>query len=427
MAAPHVTGVVALILAAEPTVSWSAIKGRILDNADAAGIPGVPGGRRLNAYGALTGTSAPADPVVPVVPTALTAGFIGAGVPGQADLSGGTWTLISSGIGLAGKADSVQTALRPVTGDVVVTARITGYSLDLAKGQIGVVLRSGNAADAISHFCGVLGTGRPTYARRLAERGATTVTTARSGTPSVVWVRLERRGTTVTAATSPDGAAWTVLATTVSAMPDALVAGLAVASGNARLGMMAVIDSVAVTVPGTPAPLPLRVSFQPLAAAPAVVAGTPWTSADGAPFGPRAAGGAFGWDAPLLTAVDRNHRASPDQRFDTHIQVRAGALWEAAIPAGRYRVTLCAGDPRLTRGSQSWTVEGTPVATGTFTRTANWITGTADITVTDGRLSVAPGTGTATGTLAWIEAVPLTALTAAATDADDPLPPTARN
>jgi subtilisin family serine protease len=427
MAAPHVAGVAALILSADPAASWSTIKARILDNADAAGIPGVPGGRRLNAYGALTGGNAPADPVVPVVPTALTAGFIGTGVPGQADLSGGTWTLISSGAGLAGKADSVQAALRPVTGDAVVTARITGYSEGLAKGQIGVVLRSGNAANAISHFCGVLGTGRPTYARRLAERGATTVTTARTGTPAVIWVRLERRGTTVTAATSPDGVTWTVLDTTVSAMPDAMLAGLAVASGNARLGMMAVIDSVTVTVPGTPAPLPLRISFQPLAAAPAVVAGPPRTSADGAPFGSRAAGGAFGWNAPLLTAVDRNHRASPDQRFDTHIQVRAGALWEAAIPAGRYRVTLCAGDPRLTRGSQAWTVEGTPVASGAFTRTSSWITGSADITVSDGRLSVAPAPGIATGTLAWLEAVPLPAISATATDADDPPPPTARN
>ncbi len=63
MAAPHVAGVAALILSASATASWSEIKGAILTNADAVGIPGVPGGLRLNAFRAVTGSVPPIDPV----------------------------------------------------------------------------------------------------------------------------------------------------------------------------------------------------------------------------------------------------------------------------------------------------------------------------------------------------------------------------
>ncbi|MFM2090914.1 MAG: hypothetical protein RLZZ127_1403, partial [Planctomycetota bacterium] len=63
MAAPHVAGVAALILSASATSSWSDIKGLILGHADAASIAGVPGGLRLNAYGAVTGSVPPIDPL----------------------------------------------------------------------------------------------------------------------------------------------------------------------------------------------------------------------------------------------------------------------------------------------------------------------------------------------------------------------------
>ncbi|MBI3409188.1 MAG: tandem-95 repeat protein [Planctomycetes bacterium] len=61
MATPHVTGVVALVEANNPSLSYSQVISLILNNADV--IPGltskVAGGRRLNAFGAITGQPPP--------------------------------------------------------------------------------------------------------------------------------------------------------------------------------------------------------------------------------------------------------------------------------------------------------------------------------------------------------------------------------
>lgn len=408
MAAPHVSGVAALVLGAEPGLAWDLLKNRIIDNTDAVGIAGVPGGRRLNAARAVGATSAPPTPVDPVDPPsppepAFTLAQIGTGYPGLADHTGDTWTLLGMGTGMTGRADSGFTALRPMAGDVTLTARITGFTGTLATAQVGIVLRSGNAPGVQSQFVGLTGQRKASYGRRLIDRSSTTLTTARSISFTPLWVRLERRGTTFTAYTSVDGSWWTLIGTSIAVMPNDLVGGLVTTSGSLKAAVMASFDNVTVSLPQDPLVLPLRASFQSFAAPVPMVAGVPWLIADGAVFGPRRAGGSFGWATGLTTVLDRNSRLSPDQRFDTVIQVKTGAVWEAAVPNGRYAVTLCAGDASTSRGTQRWWVEGSPAIDSVVTATARWITRTVEVDVADGRLTVSLAPGVTTGNLNWIE------------------------
>ena len=78
--------------------------------------------------------------------------------------------------------------------------------------------------------------------RRLVVAGSATTTTG-AGNP---WLRLQRSGTTFTAATSPDGVNWTVIGQdTIATFGDApYYLGLIVCSGNAFALTTATFDNV---------------------------------------------------------------------------------------------------------------------------------------------------------------------------------------
>jgi hypothetical protein len=132
-----------------------------------------------------------------------------------------------------------------------------------------------------------------------------------------------------------------------------------------------------------------RVNFQP-AGAP-----TPpnYLADSGAVFADRGNGFTYGWDADIgTTARDRNSPLSPDQRFDTFVQtqrpVNPDAVWEIAVPDGTYRVRVVAGDPLAASGVYRVDAEGVRVVAGQPTAADPWVDGTAEVVVTDGRLTL---------------------------------------
>jgi hypothetical protein len=123
----------------------------------------------------------------------------------------------------------------------------------------------------------------------------------------------------------------------------------------------------------------------------------------GAGFGLRTDGLSYGWNTSHTTrAVDRNNAASPDQRFDTFIQMQSTSQWELAVPNGVYRVRIVAGDPNTT-GAFNISAEGTRVISGTTTTTARWFDQTRIVRVADGRLTVTGATGTLSNRINFIE------------------------
>jgi hypothetical protein len=141
------------------------------------------------------------------------------------------------------------------------------------------------------------------------------------------------------------------------------------------------------------------INFQPASAPP-----FPSFLVDGgATFGVQQDGLSYGWNTShTARAVDRNNTASPDQRFDTFIQMTSTSRWELQVPNGVYRVRIVAGDPNTT-GAFNISAEGTQIVSGSTTTTARWLDRTGIVRVSDGRLTVTGATGTLSNRINFIE------------------------
>jgi glucose/arabinose dehydrogenase len=152
----------------------------------------------------------------------------------------------------------------------------------------------------------------------------------------------------------------------------------------------------------------LRINFQ-VASAP-VPAG--YLPDAGHAYGPRAGGHTYGWNVDNTAQMrDRNAGNSPDQRYDTLAYMQkpanANASWEIALADGRYRVRVVAGDPSFYGGSVAVTTEGILNVSGSTTSGVRWLDGTAEVTVSDGRLTIRNGAGATSNKICFLEITPL--------------------
>ncbi|MDG4831521.1 Ig-like domain-containing protein [Solwaraspora sp. WMMD1047] len=161
------------------------------------------------------------------------------------------------------------------------------------------------------------------------------------------------------------------------------------------------------TVTATPAAYALRVNFSDAATPPP--AG--YLRDSGEAFG-TARG--YGWltltgPTPLSLVGNGRNRgtAQPDVRLATllHAQLPAGGngvstpgRWEAAVPAGSYTVTVSVGDAGTATDSAHWLSVEDQNAVAAFAPTAavRHASATRVVTVTDGRLTLSPASGTNT-------------------------------
>ena len=152
-----------------------------------------------------------------------------------------------------------------------------------------------------------------------------------------------------------------------------------------------------------PVPFTAKVNFQTITSP-----GFPGYLVDrGLVFGDRGNGASYGWNAPNMTARNRNLRRSPDERFDTliHMQrpVNRNARWEIALPNGTYNVRIVAGDPRFFDGNYRIRTEGILAVNARPTSRRRWIDRTVQVTVTDGRLTISNAVGARNNKLAFVE------------------------
>jgi N-acetylneuraminic acid mutarotase len=153
---------------------------------------------------------------------------------------------------------------------------------------------------------------------------------------------------------------------------------------------------------------PIKVNFQPANAA--IPAG--YLVDAGSTYAARGNGQTYGWNlSNVLNVVDRNSTLSPDQRYDTFASSQvtgAGSVWEIAVPNGTYAVRIVAGDATVTRNATyRYTAEGVTVVNGSPTTSARWVDGTQNVTVADGRLTIANGGGAKGNKIDFIEITPV--------------------
>ena len=175
------------------------------------------------------------------------------GVTGKASASNGVFTVEGAGADVWGTSDAFRYVYQPVNGDVDVIARVTSieYIHDWVKA--GVMIRQRLTADSAHAFMMVTPSikGAP-FQRRTVTGGGSSSTSSGAGTPPL-WVKLERRGNTITAYRSADGAAWTLVGSDTFAMPTNAYVGLAV-SGHTTWDLATVTFDNVTVVPVTVAP-----------------------------------------------------------------------------------------------------------------------------------------------------------------------------
>ncbi|MEO6434994.1 MAG: kelch repeat-containing protein [Tepidisphaeraceae bacterium] len=146
----------------------------------------------------------------------------------------------------------------------------------------------------------------------------------------------------------------------------------------------------------------LNVNFQPASAS--VPAG--YLADSGAAYGGRGNGFTYGWNQASTTATrDRNNSIAPDQRHDTltHTQLYGSRTWELSVPNGQYSVRLVAGDASYFDSVYKLNVEGVLTVNGTPTSSNRFVEGSALVTVSDGKLTIANATGGSNNKLCFID------------------------
>lgn len=129
----------------------------------------------------------------------------------------------------------------------------------------------------------------------------------------------------------------------------------------------------------------------------------------GASYAARGNGLTYGWNISNTSqARQRNAASSPDQRYDTFVQMQrpgSATSWQIAVPNGRYLVHLASGDPDYTDSVYKVNVQNTLVVSGTPTASQHWFEGSAIVTVTNGMITVSNGTGSSNDKVDYIDII----------------------
>jgi hypothetical protein len=192
--------------------------------------------------------------------------------------------------------------------------------------KAGVMIRERLTADSAHAFMLVSAGKGIAFQRRTAEAGLSTHTAGAFGA-APAWVKLERRGNTITAFQSSDGANWTLVGSDTFAMGASAYVGLAVSSHDATRLAAATFDDVSVLSPSTapPPPSPGATEIVLYASDATAVAGRWRLEPDGT-----AAGGSRAWIPDAATPKATTAAPSPDGYVEFTFTAEAGRpyrLW----------------------------------------------------------------------------------------------------
>jgi glucose/arabinose dehydrogenase len=146
-----------------------------------------------------------------------------------------------------------------------------------------------------------------------------------------------------------------------------------------------------------------KINFQP-ASAPVP---TGYLVDDGSAFGAHN-GLSYGWSGDnTANTRDRDAANSADQRYDTLIHMQKTSLpdarWEIQLPNGSYDVHVVQGDPGHIDSTFALSAEGKVIASGTPTAQNHWVEGHTTVNVSDGRLTLANGSGATNNKLCFVD------------------------
>lgn len=216
-------------------------------------------GRRVSisvAGSDLSGTFSSASVLpLPVAPSSLPSEWASTDVglptqPGTASYGAGVFAVTGGGKDIWGTADEFQYVYQQVTGDVEITGRVIGVEAvdEWTKG--GLMLRDALTANAAHVSLLATPAHGVAFERRPAAGGGSLYSVAAlRGAPR--WMKLQRRGVSVTAYQSLDGWRWFPSGSATLDLPTIYV-GLAVTSRKTTAGATALFDHVVIGAPNSP-------------------------------------------------------------------------------------------------------------------------------------------------------------------------------
>ena len=189
-------------------------------------------------------------PATKLANTPWTFGDIGAtGLAGGAKFNSATkvFTVSGAGADIWTGEDGFHFLWQQITGDFEIVARVIGVSESDPWAKGGLMLRNHLTPDSRNVFVCVSARNGISHQRRPATASLTT-SDKFPGIASPHWLKLVRIGDTVTSFRSPDGAAWTLLASdTLGKLPKKVFVGLAVSAHHATALCTATFDNVTVS------------------------------------------------------------------------------------------------------------------------------------------------------------------------------------
>ena len=244
--------------------AWTPLAGSAVSlNLGAGGLGGMAvssGQTGLSAsatFDSVLASASPPPPLPPVpCPSPFSCADIGAPTPAGSqsyDPNSGTWTIAAGGSDIAGTADQFRLVSAPLTGDGTVSARVATQANAGAQAKAGVMVRA-TTDPGSPEYSVVVTPGAGIKVQVRTTQGGTTTKVANPAGTAPAYLRITRAGSTLTAATSPDGITWTTVpgsATTLT-LPGSVLAGLAVTSHNSGQLSTVTMDSVSPAVNGTP-------------------------------------------------------------------------------------------------------------------------------------------------------------------------------
>jgi hypothetical protein len=135
-----------------------------------------------------------------------------------------------------------------VSSDVTITARVASVQNVNAWTKAGVMVRGSLSAGSAHGLMLISAAKGVAFQRRVGSEGLTTHTGGAAVT-APYWVRIVRRGNTVSAYQSSNGSTWVLVGTDSIALSTSVYVGLAVSSHADGALATATFDSVAVTQP----------------------------------------------------------------------------------------------------------------------------------------------------------------------------------
>jgi RHS repeat-associated protein len=172
--------------------------------------------------------------------------------PGSATYASGTFTINSSGSGMAGTADGLHFVYQPLVGDGFLVAEVTGLTGQTsAISEVGVMIREtldAGATNAFAYF--ITYSAGAEFSVRTTTGGSTTTQGQPFGNPSYpYWVKIARTGNLFEAYVSQDGSNWTPIGTgqTINMTQTAYI-GLAVGNPPSSATVTATISTASITL-----------------------------------------------------------------------------------------------------------------------------------------------------------------------------------